>query len=48
MSITNHAKEGKLLQLAVDGPIRVENFVSAVLRISLSEHHQLYVIWVTA
>eukprot|EP00754_Rhynchopus_humris_P034199 Rhum_TRINITY_DN15543_c0_g1::Rhum_TRINITY_DN15543_c0_g1_i1::g.161066::m.161066 len=39
--VLDHLEERVLLLHVVDGPLRVEDLVPAVLRVHLSEHHQL-------
>ncbi len=46
--VLNHLKQRRLLTLAVDDPVGIENLVSAVLRVDLAEHHQLGVSRVAA
>ena len=40
MCVTNHAKQTAGLVFAVDGEFGVENFVTAMLAVGLSKHHQ--------
>ena len=41
--MANHAKQTVLLRLAIDGELRVENFVATVLTVGLRKHHQFNV-----
>ena len=41
MCVLDHRKQRTLLRLAVDHPIGIENFVAAMFRVGLREHHQL-------
>ncbi len=39
--LLDHVKQGQFLIDVINGPARIENFVSAMLGISLRKHHQL-------
>ena len=39
--IANHFEQAHRLGLAIDDEVGIENFVTAVLRVRLREHHQL-------
>ena len=41
VGVADHGEQAEVLLLAVDGPVRVEDLVAAVLGIGLGEHHQL-------
>ena len=41
IGIANHAKQGNILRLAIDHPVRIKNLVAAMLGIGLGKHHQL-------
>ena len=41
--IADHLEQGAVLSLPVDDPVRVEDFVTAVLGVGLGEHHQFHV-----
>ena len=43
MRVTDHTEKGSILALPVDDPVRIENLVSAVLRVDLSEHDQFHI-----
>ena len=38
---TNHAKQGVGLSLTINHPLRIKDFVSAMLTVCLGKHHQL-------
>ena len=42
VGVANHAKQGLILRLTIDGELRVENLVATVLAVGLGEHHQLH------
>lgn len=42
--VLDHAKEAVGLALAINGPRRIENMVSAMLRVDLSKHEKLDII----
>ena len=48
VGVFDHLEQGFVLLFAIDGPAGVENFVAAVLRVGLREHHQFHVGRVTA
>ena len=41
MGVADHTEEGKIALLAVDDPVGIKNFVTAVLRVDLREHDKL-------
>ena len=41
VGVADHGEQAEVLLLAVDGPVRVEDLVAAVLGVGLGEHHQL-------
>jgi len=41
LGVTDHAEHRQVLRLPVDGEVRVEDLVAAVLGVGLREHHQL-------
>ncbi len=43
MGVADHLKKGVRFRLVVDGPLGVENLMSAVFRIDLREHDELRV-----
>ena len=43
MRVANHGEQRLGLRLAIHGPVRVEDFVAAVLAVRLREHHQFHV-----
>ena len=45
--IANHGKQRLIHRLTVDDPAGIEDFVAAVLGISLREHHQLNIRGIT-
>ena len=47
MGMTNHRKQGMILMRSVNFPAGVKDFVAAMLRVRLREHHQLDVPGVT-
>ncbi len=47
MRVLDHAEQRLVLLFAVDGPVRIENLVPAMFAISLREHHQLDIGWIT-
>ena len=47
MGVSDHGKQGMILLSPVDFPAGVKNFVTAVLGVRLSEHHQFDVPGVT-
>ena len=40
MGVADHTEERKIALLAVDDPVGIENFVTAVLGVDLREHDQ--------
>lgn len=42
--VLDHAEEAVGLALAINGPRRIENMVSAMLRVDLSKHEELDII----
>ena len=40
MRITDHGKQRAVLGFAVDGPVGIEDFVTAMFAVGLREHHQ--------
>ena len=47
MCVAHHAEQRFRLRLAVDNPVSIENFVPAMFRIGLREHHQFDVCRIT-
>ncbi len=39
MRITNHVKQRVRLRFTINNPVGTENFMTAMLRVSLSKHH---------
>ena len=48
MGMSNHAKQTVRLVLSINGELRIENFVSAMLAVGLRKHHQFNVTGVSA
>ena len=46
MGLANHPKQGVGLFLTVNHPLRIKNFVTAVLTVGLREHDELNIGWV--
>ena len=46
MGVADHAEEGNIALFAVDDPVGIENFVTAVLGVDLREHDKLGIGWV--
>ena len=40
VGIADHPEQAQILRFAIDGPVRVENLVAAVLGVGLGKHHQ--------
>ena len=43
LGVADHAEKALVLRHAVDGELRVENLVAAMLAVGLREHHQLHI-----
>ena len=41
MRVADHGEQRAVLRLAIDGPVRIEDLVPAMLTVGLREHHQL-------
>ena len=48
MGMPNHAKQTVCLVLSINGELRIENFVPAMLAVGLGKHHQLNITGVSA
>ena len=48
MGMSNHAKQTVRLLFSIDGKLRIENFVPAVLAVCLGKHHQFNITGVSA
>ncbi len=46
MRFTNHAKQRFGLGLAINDPLGIENLVTTMLTIGLSEHHEFNICWI--
>ena len=48
MGMPNHAKQTVCLVLSINGELRIENFVPAMLAVGLGKHHQFNITGVSA
>ena len=48
MGMSNHAKQTVRLVLPINGELRIENFVPAMLAVGLGKHHQFNITGVSA
>ena len=48
MGMPNHAKQTVCLVLPINGELRIENFVPAMLAVGLGKHHQFNIAGVSA
>ena len=44
--VANHVEQRLRLLNAIDSPIRIENFMAAMLGIRLRKHHQFDIRWI--